>query len=83
VGENFRELVENKFSAENNFVDCSLVLPNNALSPNFAEKTFQPWNLGSFLPRKFPTIQYLSAHWSVNKNRDKLSNMLELFHIVF
>ena len=40
MGENFRELVKNKIFTEKTFVKCSLIPPNDAMPPNFMEKTF-------------------------------------------
>ena len=39
-GKLFHKLVENKIFVEKTFVDCLLVLPKHATSPNFAETTF-------------------------------------------
>ena len=71
VGENFRELVENKIFAEKTFVDCSLVLPvappEDATPLNFTEKTFtnshktsNVYSLESFLLYSIITLKCIS-----------------------
>ena len=59
MGENFHELVESKIFTEKNFVDYSLVPPNNAMPPNFVEKNFM---------NSHKTLKFTKAIWYVLNN---------------